>query len=45
MCSDFVYSFYMKRFSFSEELNEILLKMYTCLHVTYQLFFSDFNQN
>jgi hypothetical protein len=35
---------HLKQFSFYEELNEILLKMYIGLHVQYPLFLSDFNE-
>jgi len=34
----------LKYISFWEELSEILLKMYICLHVKYRLFLSDFNE-
>jgi len=44
MCFDFLYSFCLKHFSFSEEMSEILSKMYIVLRVKYPLFLSDFNE-
>ena len=44
MCFDFLCTLCLKHLSFSEELTEILLKMYTGLHVKYPLFLLDFNE-
>jgi len=43
VCFDFLYNFCLKYFSFSEEMSEILSKMYIP-HVKYPLFLSDFNE-
>ena len=44
MCvSIFLYNFYMKHFSFYEEPNSILSKMYIGFHVKHPLFLSGFN--
>ena len=40
----FLYKFYLKHFSFWEELSEIWSKVYIGLHVKYPLFLSDFNK-
>ena len=33
MCSEFLYIFCLKHFSFQEELSEVLLQVYICFHV------------
>ena len=43
MCFDFLCNFCLKHFSF-QELSKIPSKMYTCLHIKYQLFLSEFNE-
>jgi hypothetical protein len=43
MCFYFSYNFYLKHFSFYEEIYEILSKMWKRLHVKYPLILSDFN--
>jgi hypothetical protein len=42
MCFDFLY-FFKKHFSFEGELSEIN-KKFSCFHVKYPLFLSDFNE-
>jgi len=37
--------FFLRRFSFQEELSEIWSKKYIGLHAKYPLFLSDFNEN
>ena len=44
MCFYFLYNFYLKHFSFSEELYELWWKMYIGLHAGYPLFLSDYNE-
>jgi hypothetical protein len=44
VCLDFLYNFYLKHFSFYEEMSELLSKMFIGLHVKYQLFLSDFTE-
>jgi hypothetical protein len=44
MCFYFLYNFCLEHFSFYKESNKILSQMYICLHVTYQLFLSFFNE-
>ena len=45
MCFRFSVQFFcLKHFSFQEEFSEILLNMYTGLHVKYPSFLSDFNE-
>ena len=44
MCFDCLYNFIFKKFSFWEELKEILSKIDMDLHVKYSLFLSDFNE-
>jgi len=44
VCLVFVYSFYLKHFSFYEEFGEILLKLHIGLHVKYPEFWSDFSE-
>jgi hypothetical protein len=43
VCFDFLYSFCLNHFSFSEEMGEIWTKMCISLHVMYLSFLSDFN--
>ena len=43
VCSDFLYNFCLKHFSFQEQLSEVQSKMYISLHVKYRLFWYDFN--
>ena len=43
VCSDFLYNFCLKHFSFQEQLSEVQSKMYISLHVKYRLFLYDFN--
>jgi len=45
MCFDFLFKFYLKHFSFYEELSEILSHMYIGIHVKFPLFLSDFKEN
>jgi hypothetical protein len=44
MCFDFLYTFYLKHFSFLHEFSEMLSEIYIRLHVKYPLSLSDFNQ-
>ena len=44
VCSDFPYNFYLKHFSFKEEMSEIWRQMHIGLHVKYPLFLWDFNE-
>jgi hypothetical protein len=44
MCFDFLYEFFLKHFSFWEELSEMWSKTYIGLHIKYLLFLSDFNE-
>jgi hypothetical protein len=44
ICFEFLYSFCLKHFSFSEEMSEVWPKMCIGLHVKYPLFLSDFNE-
>jgi hypothetical protein len=44
LCSDLLYKFCPKHYSFQEELSEIWSKMYFGLHVRYPLFLFDFNE-
>jgi len=44
MYFDFIYNFYLKYFSFQEEMGEILSYMYLGLQIQYPLFQSDFNE-
>ena len=44
VCFDFLYNFHLIRFSFYEELREILLQMYMYPHAKYSLFLTDFNK-
>jgi len=41
---NFLYNFFLKHFSFSEEFSEILSQMHTGLHVKQPLFLSEFNE-
>ena len=43
MCFDLLYKFCLKHFSFKDEMNEILSKMYIGLQLQYPVFSSDFN--
>jgi hypothetical protein len=41
---DFLYKFFLKNFSFQEDMREVLSYMYVGLRVTHVLFLSDFNK-
>jgi len=45
VCFNFLYNFYLKYFSFWEELSEMWSKMWVGLHVKCLLFLSGFNKN